>query len=98
MGNRKSGFAGLFGLILAASFAIGSALRAPLPQNAVLANGIAGKIVKFESRNPKNFEDIVAKTAVPSVTLDALLFAPTGPAPKGAVIIIPGSGGVAESN
>jgi dienelactone hydrolase len=74
------------------------ALGAPLPQNAVLANGIAGKIVQFESRNPKNFEDIVAKAAVPAVTLDALLFAPTGPAPKGAVIIIPGSGGVAESN
>jgi dienelactone hydrolase len=92
----SSNSAPIFILIFAA--AISCALGAPLPENAVLANGIAGKIVKFESRNPKNFEDIVAKAAAPAVTLDALLFVPTGPAPKGAVIIIPGSGGVAESN
>jgi dienelactone hydrolase len=83
-------------LVAALSFA--PALSAPLPENAVLANGIAGKTVKFESRNPKNFEDIIAKAEAPTVMLDALLFVPTGPAPKGAVIIVPGSGGVMESN
>jgi dienelactone hydrolase len=83
---------------LLAALTLAPALSAPLPQNAVLANGIAGKIVKFESRNPKNFEDIVAKAQAPAVTLDALLFVPTGPAPRAAVIVVPGSGGVQESH
>ncbi len=90
---------GVWGLALAAlTLSLSPALAAPLPQNAVLANGLPGKIVKFESRNPKNFEDIVAKAQTPAVTLDALLFVPTGPAPKGAVIVVPGSGGVQESH
>jgi dienelactone hydrolase len=86
------------GLALAAALWASGAPAAPLPQDAVLTNGIRGKLIKFESRNPKNFEDIVANSPAPAVSLNGLLFIPTGPAAKAAVIIVPGSGGVSESH
>ena len=98
MRNANLGLAGLLAVVAMGQLSLAPAFSAPLPENAVLTNGIAGKVVKFESRNPKNFEDIVAKVQAPAVMLDALLFVPTGPAPKGAIIIVPGSGGVMESN
>jgi dienelactone hydrolase len=98
MNNRSYAFASVMAALVAVPLSLAPARAAPLPENTVLANGLAGKIVKFESRNPKNFEDIIAKAQAPAVTLDALLFVPTGPAPKGAVIVIPGSGGVQESH
>lgn len=63
----------------------------------VLANGVVGNTVHFESGNPKSYEEIVARDEFPSVQLNAKLFLPEGKARHPVVIIAPGSSGVQNS-
>ena len=56
--------------------------------------GVIGKPLTFESANPRNFEEIIGKSALRPVKLDGQLFVPTGQAPHPVVILVPGSGGV----
>lgn len=72
----------------------------PVPfalQAMALANGVAGRNISFASANPVNYEDIIAGKPLPAVTLQAKLYMPAGggTAKRPAVIITPGSGGVA---
>lgn len=68
-------------------------------QTVSLANGVAGRPLRFASANPRHYEDILAARDLPAITLGAQLFVPAGPAGSRwpAVIITPGSGGVNPS-
>ena len=59
----------------------------------VLANGVAGNTVHVDSGNPKNYEEIVAKSEFPHLQLKAKLFLPDNKARHPVVIIMPGSSG-----
>jgi dienelactone hydrolase len=63
-------------------------------QKVVLNATSSGEPLVFTSANPRNFEQIIAGTALTPVELDGQLFLPTGKAPHPVVILIPGSGGV----
>lgn len=63
-------------------------------QKITFASGIAGKLLRFESASPRNFQEVIAKAGMPKVTLDGQLFVPAGQGPHPVVIIVPGSGGV----
>ncbi len=70
-------------------------------QEIVFANGLVGRNIAFESANPINFHQVIsAPAAMTKVRIDGKLFLP--PSPKGgrlaAVIIVPGSLGVAVSH
>lgn len=61
-----------------------------------LPNGTPGQTIAFASANPVNYEDILSGKALPAVRLEAKLYLPQGKTGKhAAVIIAPGSGGVA---
>ncbi|NQX95168.1 MAG: dienelactone hydrolase family protein [Erythrobacter sp.] len=64
------------------------------------ANGGVGEVIEFESANPANFHDIITGADFPKVTLDGKLFLPPDydGTPLPAVIVCPGSVGVAESH
>jgi dienelactone hydrolase len=66
-----------------------------------LANGIEARTLSFASANPTNYEDIIARRAMPAVTLEAKLYLPRvaagGTSKVAAVIIAPGSGGVNQA-
>ena len=57
-------------------------------------NGVIGKPLAFESANPRNFEEIIGKSALRPVTLDGQLFVPAGAELHAVVILVPGSRGV----
>jgi dienelactone hydrolase len=63
-------------------------------QNVVLNGTSAGTPLAFTSANPRNFEQIIAGTAMSPIELDGQLFLPAAKAPHPVVILIPGSGGV----
>ena len=63
----------------------------------VLANGVAGNTVHVDSGNPKNYEEIVAKSEFPHLQLKAKLFLPDNKARHPVVIIMPGSSGAGNS-
>ena len=58
-----------------------------------LENSLVGRAISFTSANPRQYEDIVQRRAMPTVTLHAKLFEPRGVAKAPAVIVTPGSGG-----
>lgn len=61
-----------------------------------LANGVAGRLLTLPSANPVNYEDMLGGKPMAPVRLEARLYLPKGATgPVGAVIIAPGSGGVA---
>ena len=64
------------------------------------ANGAVGEVIEFESANPANFHDIITGADFPKLTLDGKLFLPPDHdgSPLPAIIVCPGSVGVAESH
>ncbi len=61
-------------------------------------NGITGKPLTFESANPRNYEEVIAKLPMSPVKLDGQLFLPKGAGPYSIVILTPGSGGVSPDH
>ncbi len=92
--------AAIFGMMLTALPA--AATAAPLPAvsstdfattPAILANGVRGEIVSFESRSPADWGPAMRGEAGSAVQLNAQLFRPEGRSGRlPAVIMVPGSG------
>lgn len=64
---------------------------------AVQTAGAAEVEVEFSSANPGGYEDILARAPMPRVRLNGRLYLPAAKARHAAVVITPGSGGVAQS-
>lgn len=94
--------AAVTGLLLASCLHTASAQDLPFAQRkVVLDNGIEGRPLSFDSANPQNFEEIVARAPAAKVRLDGQLFMPATPASQKtlpAVILAPGSGGVSPAH
>ena len=71
-----------------------------LHQQITFANGSVGEAIEFETANPANFHAILSGGDCPAQTIDGKLFLPPDHdgTPLPAVIIVPGSVGVAESH
>lgn len=91
--------AGVLGLLLLFQWQPASAQEPSFGQRkVVLENGVQGKPLSFESANPQNFEDIIGHAPLAKVQLDGQLFLPASSQPLAAVILTPGSGGVAQGH
>jgi dienelactone hydrolase len=68
----------------------------------VFASGARGRDVDIPSASPLNYHQAISRpAAMPEVTIDGKLFLPprgTGAAPNPAIIVVPGSLGVADSH
>ena len=96
---KKCMFISVFSFILSTMFGWEAfaqpAPTVPFAQREVkFQNGIIGKPLTFESANPRSFEEVIGKVAMPLVKLDGHLFAPAGPGLHAVVILTPGSFGV----
>lgn len=61
----------------------------------VLENGVAGRSLRIETANPRNYFDAITKTAeLPRQAIQGSLFLPRGTGPFPVVIIVPGSLGL----
>ena len=71
-----------------------------LNRTITFASGAEGEAIEFESANPANFYEILSGADVPKITIDGKLFLPPDHdgSPLPAVIVCPGSVGVAESH
>jgi len=69
-------------------------------QPVTFESGVTGRVLEVPSASPRNYHQVITDPgAMPSVTIDGQLFLPpSGAAPFAAVIVVPGSLGIAPSH